>query len=178
MPVQNGWPFSVWLGLAHQDHNKLSIFLGLRDGLTMGKTQIHWLAPVSMLATLGGAVVLVVGHHLFYQSLDGNPVSSGSVFGSPISKQQANISIGLAFAFVIKASLVFSMSIAFSQLFWREATVSSSPPTLASLDVMYSAFDNIMSLLNIKHLWRYPLLPVVGTTAWYDTTYQSKQTCS
>ena len=145
------------------------LFLNFQEYLIMAKARIHWLAPVSMLSTLGGAVVLVVGHHLFYQSLDGRPVSSGAVFGSTISKQQANISIGLAFAFVIKASLVFTMSIAFSQLFWREATVASSPPTLASLDVMYSAFENIMSLLSIKHLRRYPLLPLVGTIAWCGT---------
>ncbi len=132
----------------------------------MTHSKIHWLAPVSMFAGLTCAVVLVGGHHLFYQSLNGKPVSYGSVFGSPISKQQANISIGLAFAFVIKACLVFAMSIAFTQLFWREATVSTSPPTLARLDAMHSAFDNIVSLLDIKHLFRYPLIPLVGLSAW------------
>ena len=119
-----------------------------------------------MFAALACAGALAIGHHFFYKSLEGNPVSNGSVFGSPISKQQANISIGLAFAFVIKASLVFAMSISFSQLFWREATDISSRPTLARLDAMHSAFDNVISLFKVKHLWRYPLIPLVGLTAW------------
>lgn len=119
-----------------------------------------------MLVALIFAVVLVIGHNFFYKSLDRKPVSYGSLFGSSISKQQANISIGLAFAFAIKASLVFAMSIAFSQLFWRDVTDPSSPPTLARLDAMHSAFDNIVSLFKIKHLWHCPLIPLVGLTAW------------
>lgn len=76
---------------------------------------------------LGGLIVgafFALGHHLFYASLDNTPVTHGTVFSSSISKQEFNVSIGLAFAFVVKACLVFSMSVAFVQLFWREVSCS------------------------------------------------------
>lgn len=129
-------------------------------------TTPHWLAPVSMLAALAGGVVLAGGHHLFYRHLEGRAASTGNVFGSSISMQQANIAIGTAFAFLVKSALVFAMSIAFAQLFWREARHAVESPSLARLDSMYSAFDNIVGLCTIPLWLRYPLLVIVAAAAW------------
>ena len=132
------------------------------------RTRIHWLAPASMLGALAGGILFVGGHHLFYRHLEGSPVSTGSFFGSVVSKQEMTIAIGTAFAFLVKASLVISMSVAFAQLFWREATASGSFPTFASLDSIHSAFNNIFTLLDPRTWLRYPLLLLIATTAWCD----------
>jgi hypothetical protein len=128
---------------------------------------IHWLAPVSMLGALAAGTLTAGGHHLFYSHLDGREASSGNIFGSPISRQEANIAIGTAFAFLVKSSLVFALSIAFAQLFWREAKYAVTTPTLARLDSMYSTMYNIFGLCSVPMWFRYPLLALVGASAWY-----------
>ena len=132
------------------------------------KARIHWLAPASMVGALVAGVLFVGGHHLFYQNLNGKPVSSGSFFGSPISKQEANIGIGTAFSYLVKASLVFAMSVAFAQLFWREVMVPRSPPTLSSLDSMHSALYDLLALFNIQTWLKNPLLLLIASTAWCE----------
>lgn len=42
---------------------------------------IHWLAPASAIGGLVAAVFFTVGHHLFYQSVHGSPVSEKAFFG-------------------------------------------------------------------------------------------------
>lgn len=124
---------------------------------------------MSMLAGLGVGVLFAAGHHLFYSSLDGRPVSNGALFGSSISKQQFNISVGLAFAFLVKACLVFSMSVAFVQLFWREAKAPqpSRLPTLKRLNALYGAFSNVWSLVDVRVWLRSPLPFLVAALAWF-----------
>ena len=134
----------------------------------MARRTIHWLAPAFMLGALAVGILFAGGHHLFYQSLHGSPVSTASFFGSPISKQEANTAIGTLFAFLVKACLVFAMSVAFTQLFWKETQASHRLPTLARLDSVHVAFDNILTLLNIRIWWNYPLLLLIATSAWYD----------
>ena len=116
------------------------------------QTSIHWLAPASMLGGLAAGVLFAGGHHLFYSSLDGKPVTNGFLFGSSISKQETRVSIGLAFAFLVKACLVFSMSVAFVKLFWREAKAPNPRhvPTLARLDSLHFVFNNIFALVDVR----------------------------
>lgn len=135
-------------------------------------TSIHWVAPVSMLGGLAAGVLFAGGHHLFYSSLDGKPVSNGFLLGSTISKQELNVSIGLAFAFLVKSCLVFSMSVAFVQLFWREAKAPNPRhvPTLARLDSLHSVFNNILALVDVRLWLRSPLPFMIAALAWLVTS--------
>ena len=133
-----------------------------------GQTTIHWRAPASILGALAAGMALAIGHHFFYASLDNKPVSHGFLLGSSISKQEANVSIGLAFAFLFKACLVYSMAVAFVQLFWREAKAPHPrhAPTLARLDSIYGAFSNVGAMLDVRCWVRSPLPVMVAALAW------------
>ncbi|CAH0047351.1 unnamed protein product [Clonostachys solani] len=112
---------------------------------------IYWVKPASMVSCLIIGALLALGHHLFYQSLAGESVSSDgtfAAFGASISKQQTNTSIGTAISFLVKAFLVAAVSMAYIQVFWRAIkvgrpasdlhlsglnTTSSAPATLSVL---------------------------------------------
>lgn len=123
-----------------------------------------------MLGGLAVGVLIAGGHHLFYSSLDSKPVTHGFLLGSSISKQEANVSIGLVFAFLVKACLVFSMSVAFVQLFWREAKAPNPRhlPTLSRLDSLHSVFNNILALVDIRVWLKSPLPFMIAALAWLE----------
>ena len=125
-------------------------------------------APFSMILALLTAALLVTAHHLFYAHLANQPAATGSFYNSPISKQEANIAIGTTLAFLVKACLVFAMSVVFVQVFWREAKYAvGQPVTLERLDGMYAAFTSVVSLGNVVLWWRFPLLLGMAGCAWY-----------
>ncbi|KAK4505519.1 hypothetical protein PRZ48_003482 [Zasmidium cellare] len=72
---------------------------------------MSWRAPLGMLAALVAGVCLAAGHHAFYASLQGREVSSHQyrVGSWTASSQQINPAGGTAFAFVFKASMVYSL---------------------------------------------------------------------
>lgn len=130
---------------------------------------IHWLAPASMLGAWIAGALFAAGHHLFYQYLDGKPASAAGFYlmGSSISDQEVNTAIGTAFAYVVKAFLVFAMSTAFVQVFWKEAMArNAAPRTLAKLDATFSAFYNVHALFNVPVWFRFPVLLALAGTAW------------
>ena len=133
-------------------------------------SSLHWLAPATMLGALITGILFAVGHHVFYQSLDKTPVSTNAftLFGSTISTQEANIAVGTALAFLVKASLGLAISIAFVQIFWQSARAhnGAQPPTLGQLDSAFCAMDNIFTMFNLRLWWKYPLLLLLALMAW------------
>lgn len=136
---------------------------------TMAHGQIHWLAPASATGALVAALLLSTGHHLFYRSLHGTPVSEEAHFAFEISRQQINIAIGTAFAFLTKASMVVAISITFVQLFWYtvQARSAEAVPTLQRIDALYAVLDNGFEMFNFRSWLLNPLLMIVAGLAWY-----------
>lgn len=118
-----------------------------------------------ILALLGGAL-LATAHHLFYASLNHNAAETGSYFiaGTPLSKQQFNLSMGTAIAFLVRVLFALAMSVAYVQLFWR--SMKNNDPKLAELDWAAALLDNIFSLFNVKRGWSYPVLPLIAIIFW------------
>lgn len=136
----------------------------------MGKTQnIHWLVPASILSCLAFGVLCALGHHLFYQSLQGSAAQDDNIplLGTHISQQQLNTAGGTAFAFLVNSALTGAVSMAYIQLFWHAAIQASQPISLDTLDTMFAALSNVFSLCAFRVWWRYPLMFVVAMTAWY-----------
>ena len=131
---------------------------------------IHWLAPTSMLAALTAAILFALGHHLFYQKLNGTETPTDDLrFASlSYSKQQMNIQVGTAFAFLVKASLAVSVSIAYTQVFWRAFSDSrhGKPPTLSNIDTAFSALSSVLALLKFRIWLRHPVLLLLATLTW------------
>lgn len=117
-------------------------------------------------------LLLALGHHLFYQSLNNQPTTQTNdyrFFGTHLQGQQLNIAIGTAFAFVIKATLVLAVSIAYYQIIWKymkEKSEDNEAPTLGRLDVAFSGLNDIISLFTAPVWFHYPLLFLMATTAW------------
>lgn len=134
--------------------------------------QIHWTAPALMVGSLIVGVLFALGHHLFYASLDRKHASTSldgyDVLGMHVSTQQSNTAIGTAFAFLVRACLLLSISTAYFQiLIWSVRKHETRGTKLVHLDVMTSALNDLLSLASFKIWWRRPWLWVLAVIAWY-----------
>lgn len=141
--------------------------------------QIHWSAPSLMVASLLVGILLAVGHHLFYASLDRQravtTLENYGFLGMQVSIQQINTAVGTAFAFLVKASLMLSISIAYFQIFmWSVGNDEKKGTQLVHLDVMTSALHDLVSLLSFKTWLRRPWLWPLAVVAWYDSEQMPK----
>lgn len=133
-----------------------------------------WYMPFFMVATLTSGVLLAFGHHTFYKSLDGKPTSGHNRWGYQNRGQQFNTSIGTAFAFTVKSTLVISVTSAYYQLFWKvmkQASKTQNPATLGWLDAAFSGTNNIVSLLKLPIWFRFPFLLAMALSVWYVDLY-------
>ncbi|KAL8885344.1 MAG: hypothetical protein Q9192_006657 [Flavoplaca navasiana] len=134
--------------------------------------QIHWSAPSLMVASLLVGTLLALGHHLFYASLDRQRAATTfenyGFLGMQLSIQQINTAVGTTFAFLVKASLMLSISIAYFQIFmWSVGNYGKKGTQLVHLDVMTSALHDLVSLLSFKTWLRRPWLWLLALAAWY-----------
>jgi hypothetical protein len=128
--------------------------------------KVHWRAPTFMIASLLVGVAFAIGHHEFYRSLHHTEVRSASyefVAGWEITAQQLNTAGGTAFAFAVKASLVFAVSTAYVQLLFR--AIAKVGHRVAHIDSWFSGLGDITSLFAVT-TWKQPLLAVVALTVW------------
>lgn len=137
-------------------------------------TKIHWFAPSLMIASFIVGTLFALGHHLFYASLDRQHASTAvdghNVLGMHISMQQLNTAVGTAFAFLVRACLVSSISVAYFQIFmWSIGKQGTKGTRLDHLDVMTSALHDLLSLLSFKTWWRRPWIWILAMVAWYGT---------
>lgn len=74
-----------------------------------------------MVASLIVGFLFALGHHLFYASLDRQRAATTlehyGILGMNVSIQQFNTAVGTAFAFLVRASLMLSIAIAYFQIF-------------------------------------------------------------
>jgi hypothetical protein len=123
-----------------------------------------------MLTALTAGILLALGHHLFYQRLNGTetPTDDLRFANLSYSKQQMNIQVGTAFAFLVKASLVVSVSIAYAQVFWGAFSGSHhrKPPTLSNIDTAFSALGSVLALLKFPVWLRHPVLLSLAALTW------------
>lgn len=124
-----------------------------------------------MLGGLLFGIAFAVGHHFFYNSLNGKAVSDNesTVLGNGLSQQQMSLAGGSAFALLARASLVYAVTVAFVQLFWKDVTDARRTPvaTFSRLDNISHATNNLLVLLKVP-LWpRYWFLLLVAMTTWY-----------
>lgn len=116
-----------------------------------------------MLATLVAGVVFALGHHVFYDRLDGEEISAGDYtmekYNSGITKQQTNTEIGTGLAFAVRTCFVLAVGTAYVQLFWKYFHESSSKSLdLQSIDMAYSAPRNAFLLAKPSGWRRFPVL--------------------
>ncbi|KAJ1328015.1 hypothetical protein MN608_07350 [Microdochium nivale] len=83
-------------------------------------------------------MLCAVGHHIFYSTLDGRIAD----------RQLEMLRYGAVLAFATKAGLVSAVIVAFRQRLWL--TVRSSMLSVAALDSLFAATDDITALWNVE----------------------------
>lgn len=137
----------------------------------MSKIQrVHWRPPAVMLGAFLSGILLAIGHDQFYQSLNGKtaPTDKYAVGGFAFSKQQTNLNIGSALAFLVKVCLVLASSVAYVQVFWKTTDKMSAEGgvLLSKVDSMHLAYQNLLEFLT-PSLWRSaPGLILIALTMW------------
>lgn len=130
---------------------------------------MHWTIPTKIILAFLAGVAIALGHHLFYQQLDGQIAPTGEyVFGrSQLSKQQFNIAVGTAFAFLVKSSLTLAITCSWIQLFWFVLKRTSTRPLLVDMDHAFSLLQDIRVLFRFS-MWHrdYILLIPVAIIFW------------
>lgn len=110
---------------------------------------------------------MAVGHHLYYASLVGTSAESDRVVaGYRLSNQQFTLAVGTAFATIVRALLLFSVSIAYVQVLWQAVKHTRKVNTLNEIDAMFSVLSNIFAFWRASVWWRYPLLLLIALIAW------------
>lgn len=100
-----------------------------------------WLPHYSMYVFLVLGVVFALGHHFYYASLDGKDASDPN-------NQSKVLRWGSLLSFLAKASIAAAAVTAFRQRVWL--TVRYKVLTLAAVDSLFAATDDVFSLLNLE----------------------------
>ena len=127
-----------------------------------------------MLSALIAGALFSVGHHLFYASLDQSSASDlleYDVLGMTVSQQQFNTGLGTAFAFLVRACLMISISVAYFQiLIWNVTRRRSGATKVRELDTMTSALLDLISAADLRVWMRRPYMLILVIIAWYATS--------
>ena len=124
-----------------------------------------------MIAALLAGLVFATSHHIFYSNLAGKSSADEdmNILGASLSKQQVNIAVGTALAFLVKAFLVIAVSTAYIQTLWSAAKAhrSSGPITVIHLDAAFAVLDNFLAFARLPLWLRNPLMLGLAGTAWF-----------
>jgi len=104
------------------------------------------------------AVLVAVGHHLFYVYLDGRELNE------VVLPQTWVIRVGNAFAFLFKLSLVSAIGVAYAQGFWF--FVRRKDIEIRSLDAMFGVLYNPALFLNLDLFYKTTWLSGLAAISW------------
>jgi uncharacterized membrane protein len=132
--------------------------------------EIGILVPLTMLMALISGLFIAIGHHLFYEGLDGQAVPSQGwkAYGIEFTSQQVNIAGGTALAFLVKLTLVIAVSTSYTQAVWNTARACTKERgmSITQLDAAFSVLSNVVALKEVRLWSRYPLLLLLAIVAW------------
>jgi hypothetical protein len=120
--------------------------------------KIHWRVPTVIILAFVAGLAFALGHHAFYDSLDGQAVDD-HLFG-----QQINLAVGQVFAFLVRASLVICIGASYWQVFW--GTVLHGTVAISQIDALAGMLGSILDLLNLKASTTWPVLVALALLSW------------
>ena len=132
---------------------------------------LHSRALSILLGSFLASILFATGHHLYYHSLAGTPVSTDNAlpFGpwAGVSSQKFNTAVGTTFAALFRTSLSVTVTTAYVQLIWRALKARST--RLSAVDALSGVLQNPLSLFN-REAWKTStLLLTLAYTIWYVT---------
>ncbi|KAI1760107.1 hypothetical protein GGR53DRAFT_511111 [Hypoxylon sp. FL1150] len=114
----------------------------------------HWRPAWVMYLSFLFGICCAIGHHIFYKTLSGRPAEN----------QLAMLRYGAVLAFAAKAGLVAAIVIAFKQRIWM--TVRSKFLSVAALDSLFAATEDISALLNLEIYKRATVAMLLALFVW------------
>lgn len=102
--------------------------------------RVHWTAPCSILFLILSGILATLAHHLYYQSLDQQPIAK--------IPQEWAIRIGTGLAFLSKACLGASAALAYQQYLWT--ILRSRALTVKSIDSVMGLLSNPTCFLSAR----------------------------
>ena len=125
----------------------------------------HWMAPTFMSLGLLCGIGLAIAQHFFYSYLNGKATDGYEKHFS----QRINNGISTALAFAVKTLLVYSISAAYVQLFWR--TLRKEKVEIARIDSLFTLLTSAIEFRHL-HVWiGFPVLTVAALISWYDFVF-------
>jgi hypothetical protein len=121
----------------------------------LGSILIHWRTLCIVFGSLFASISFAVGHHLFYQSLAGAPVSTVNDFAigpwAGMPSQKFNVAVGNTFASLFRMSLSIAVTTAYVQMVWKVLKAESTGLDVA--DALSGILANPLGFLNMG-AWR------------------------
>lgn len=148
------------------------------QGSEQAQWGIHWYTPVSAILLLVTGIMAAIGHHVFYNSLDGTAAGDER-------KQNWVIWIGTGLAFFSKAALASVLEI--SRIQWLWVTLRRQFLTLGGIDAIFGVTSDPLFFMNRDMLrqaklatfmaiiiWIFPLTAILTpSTIWTKTIIQA-----
>lgn len=122
------------------------------------RSTIHWRAPTTIIVSFLVALATAVSHHTVYIHLDQTRVSDN------IRKQQGIGAVGIALAFLFRASLTIGLVTTYYQSFWwfvRRRTLD-----FATIDSLAGFTSSVFDLLNYRAIAFRPTLALLALLIW------------
>lgn len=117
------------------------------------------------------SICLAIGHHAFYNYLDGRQTPNSIRFqlgkSFRVSDQQKNIVIGTLLAVLVKGLAYYSMSAAHMQTTWM--TIKAQETKCDAIDAGFRTTPDPRSLLKWTLWLRNPLMMLVAVLFWYES---------
>lgn len=134
--------------------------------------KIHWKAPVVMVGTYASGLFSALGHHFFYEHLNGtvahdnNNMPNSTVLEQwSTDGQKFNITIGTALAFLVSASLGAAVSTAYTQVAWQ--SIKQQSRMMGTIDAIFAILGSPLAFFNALLWLRLPVLTLLAVTFWY-----------
>lgn len=117
---------------------------------------VNWRSPTTMIILFILGTILAIGHHFYYQFLDGKVVIEAS--------QEWNFRFGTAFAFLTKTMFAAAVGFAYNQHLWT--TVRKKGITVEGLDAMFGALSNVLSFFSWDYIRRAKMGVILAGLTW------------
>ena len=125
------------------------------------KWGVNWFKkPLAMPVFALAGVGIAIGHHFYFQGLDGHLAPDSGVSSQQIVKQ-----VGNAFVFLALACFRASILIAYNQYIWSIFRRNSLK--LSTIDNLFSLPSRLLSFCSIQLLRKAPLAVILGAVPWY-----------
>ncbi|KAF7874062.1 hypothetical protein EAF04_002734 [Stromatinia cepivora] len=120
--------------------------------------KIDWQQPTFMCSMLLSGLLLAIGHHVYYNSLNGTPAGDAT-------RQAWSIRFGTVFAFLVVACFKAITVSALGQYLWT--VVRAKILTISDLDKLYALTSNPISMFSFSVIKNATLAASIGTIFWY-----------